>query len=439
MFRTRRRGPRSPKVYRIPVETYLVALALAFALAIAFSLLSLPREVSYRQPHRFSVEDDTFLPSALALANPWPIEGNRVRLLFNGNEIYPAMLGAIAKAGRSINLESYIFWSGEAADHFRDALVERAQHGVEVRLLLDALGSPGSKLRKKDVDFLREGGCRVEFFHPVRPWMLDTVNHRSHRRILVVDGKVAFTGGAGIADVWLGNAESKEHWRDTHVEVTGPVAGQFQAAFQENWGAVSGEALRGEAFFPKLDRTGSARAQVILSSPESPSSATKLVYATSISAATKRLWLSNSYFLPDADSTALLVEAAKRGVDVHVLVPGEVNDVPATKAGGRSSFGDLLEGGVKISEYQPTMFHPKTMVVDGLFATIGSTNFDNRSFRLNDEINLAIYDREVGRRLEEIFVKDLESSKPYTLQQWKNRPIRERLTEFLALPFRKEL
>ena len=439
MFRRRRRGPRNPKVYRIPVETYLVALALAFALAIAFSLLSLPKEVSYRQPHRFSVEDDTFLPSALALANPWPIEGNHIRLLLNGDEIYPAMLAAIAKAERSINLESYIFWSGEAANRFRDALVERAQHGVEVRVLLDALGSPGSKLKTKDVEFLRAGGCRVEFFHPIRPWMLDTVNHRSHRRILVVDGKTAFTGGAGIADVWLGNAESKDHWRDTHAEVTGPVVGQFQAAFQENWGAVRGEALRGDAFFPKLERTGTARAQVILSSPESPSSATKLLYATSISAATKRLWLSNSYFLPDDDSSALFVEAAKRGVDVHILVPGTVNDVPATKAGGRSSFGDLLEGGVKISEYQPTMFHPKTMVVDGLFVTIGSTNFDNRSFRLNDEINLAIYDREVGRRLEETFVKDLERSRPYTLQQWKHRPFRERLTEFLALPFRKEL
>ncbi|HKA36419.1 MAG TPA: phospholipase D-like domain-containing protein [Thermoanaerobaculia bacterium] len=439
MFRTRRRGPRSPRVYRIPVETYLVALALAFALAIAFSLLSAPKEVSYRQPHRFAVADETFLPSALALSNPQPSEGNRVRLLFNGEEIFPAMLAAIARAERSVNLESYIFWSGQAATRFRNALVERAQHGVEVRVLLDALGSPRSKLRRQDVEFLREGGCRVEFYHPIRPWMLDTINHRSHRRILVVDGKVAFTGGAGIADVWLGQAEAPGRWRDTHVEVTGPVVAQLQSAFQENWGAVRGEALAGDAFFPKLERAGSARAQVIVSSPESPSSATKLLYATSISAATKRLWLSNSYFLPDSDTSALLVEAARRGVDVHILVPGKVNDVPATKAGGRSSFGELLSGGVKISEYQPTMFHPKTMVVDGLFATIGSTNFDNRSFRLNDEINLAVYDRDVGRRLEEIFEKDLARSRRYTLEQWRGRPIRERLTELLIMPFRSEL
>lgn len=439
MFRKRTRRPRSPKVYRIPVETYLFALATAFALAVAFSLLSIPKEISYQLPHRFAVEDGSFLASSLALSDPLAAEGNRIRLLVNGDEIYPAMLAAIARATQSINLESYIFWSGEAAGKFEDALVERARHGVQVRVLLDSVGSPGAKLPRKQVESLRESGCVVEFFHPLKPWMLDKINHRTHRRILVVDGRTAFTGGAGIADVWLGNAEKPGRWRDTHVEVTGPVVAQLQSAFQENWASVRGEILVGDAFFPPLARTGSARAQVILSSPESSSSATKLLYAVSISAAARRLWLSNSYFLPDKDTSALLVEAARRGVDVHILVPGKVNDVPATKAGGRSSFGDLLSGGVKISEYQPTMFHPKTMVVDGIFATIGSTNFDNRSFRLNDEINLAVYDREIGRRLEEIFEKDLTRSRPYSLEQWRARPLKERLTEFLVLPFRKEL
>jgi cardiolipin synthase A/B len=439
MFRVRSRRPRGPRVYRIRVETYLIALALAFALAMAFSLLSAPREISYRLPHRFAAEDDTFLPSSHALSNPWPIEGNRIRLLENGDEIYPAMLAAISRAARSINLESYIFWSGEASARFRDALSERAGKGVEVRVLLDAIGSSRAKLKKEDVDAMRRAGCVVEFFHDVHPWALDTINHRTHRRILVVDGKIAFTGGAGIADVWLGHAEKQGHWRDTHAEVTGPVVAQLQSAFQENWAAVRGEALLGDAFYPRLERTGSARAQVIASSPESPSSSTKLLYAVSISAAKRRVWLSNSYFLPDADSSALLVEAARRGVDVHILVPGKVNDVPATKAGGRSSFGRLLAGGVKISEYQPTMFHPKTMVVDGIFATIGSTNFDNRSFRLNDEINLTVYDREIGRRLEEMFQKDLASSNPYTLERWRDRPLKERVSEWLIFPFRAEL
>jgi len=438
MFRKPLRRPRRPRVYRIPVETYLIALALAFALAVAFSLFSAPKEIAYRLPHRFAVGDDTFLPSSHALSNPWPIEGNHVRLLENGDEIYPAMLAAIARASRSINLETYIFWSGQAAGRFRDALTERARSGVEVRVLLDAVGS-GAKLAREDVAVMRSAGCVVEFFHPLRPWMLDTVNHRTHRRLLVVDGRIGFTGGAGIADVWLGHAEQPGHWRDTQIEVEGPVVAQLQSAFQENWAEVRGEALLGDAFFPRLERVGSARAQVILSSAEAPSSATKLLYAVSISSAKRRLWLSNSYFLPDQDTSALLVEAAHRGVDVRVLVPGKVNDVPATKAGGRSSFGGLLEGGVKISEYQPTMFHAKTMVVDGIFATIGSTNFDNRSFRLNDEINLTVYDREIGRSLEESFVRDLARSRPYTMEQWRQRPFRERLTEWLVLPFRGEL
>jgi len=438
MFRTRPRRPRSPRVYRIPVETYLFLLALAFALAVAFSLLSAPKEISYLPPYRFAIEDDTFLPSSHALSNPWPIEGNSVRLLENGDEIYPAMLGSIARAKRSVNLETYIFWSGEAAGRFRDALIERARAGVEVRVLVDAVGS-GGRLARGDVAAMRSSGCVVEYFHPLRPWMLDTFNHRTHRRLLVVDGKVGFTGGAGIADVWLGRAERPGRWRDTQVEVQGPVVAQLQSAFEENWAAVRGEALLGEAFFPRLERSGSARAQVILSSPEAPSSATKLLYATSISSAARRLWLSNSYFLPDRDTSALLVGAARRGVDVQILVPGNVNDVPATKAGGRSSFGLLLAGGVKISEYQPTMFHPKTMVVDGVFATIGSTNFDNRSFRLNDEINLTVYDREVGRRLEEMFQRDLTRSRPYTFEQWRTRPMKERLTEWLIFPLRSEL
>jgi cardiolipin synthase len=438
MFRRRPRPPRHPKVYRIPIETYLAALGLAFALAVAFSLLSMPKEIAYRQPHRFAVEDDTFLPSSHALSNPWPIEGNQIRLLENGDEIYPAMLAAISRATRSINLETYIFWSGEAGNRFRDALAERARRGVEVRILLDAVGS-GARLERGDVEAMKAAGCAVEFFHPLRPWMLDTINHRTHRRLLIVDGRVGFTGGAGIADVWLGSAEKPGHWRDTQVEVQGPVVAQLQSAFQESWAGVRGEALLGDRFFPKLERTGTSRSQVIASSPEAPSSATKLLFALSIASATRRLWVSNSYLLPDRDTAALLVAAARRGVDVRLIVPGKVNDVPATKAAGRSSFGDLLDGGVKIFEYQPTMFHAKTMVVDGLFATIGSTNFDNRSFRLNEELNLTVYDRQVAGQFEQMFIRDLARARPYTLEEWRHRPFLERLTEWLLLPIRREL
>lgn len=234
----------------------------------------------------------------------------------------------------------------------RDALSERARAGVQVRILLDAVGS-GARLSRDDVSAMRDAVCAVEFFHPLRPWMLDAINHRTHRGLLVVDGRVGFTGGAGVADVWLGNAEKLGHWRDTQVEVAGPAVAQLQSAFQENWAAARGELLSGDRFFPRLEPAGNSVAQVILSSPDSPSSPTKLLYAVSISSAMRRLWISNSYFLPDAEATALLVSAARRGVDVHILIPGKVNDVPLTRAGGRSSLGELLAGGVKISEYGP--------------------------------------------------------------------------------------
>lgn len=438
MFRKRARRPRKPKVYRIPIETYLVTLAIAFALSVALSMLSKPREVSYRLPHQFAVEDPTFLPSAHGMTNPATVPGNRVRLLENGDEIFPAMLAAIRTATKTVDLEAYIFWSGKVGTEFREALSERASKGVAVKLVLDAVGSK-SHLLPADLQALRASGCVVEFFHPLRPWMLDSINNRTHRRILVVDGRMGFTGGVGFADEWLGNADAEKHWRETCVEVQGPVVAQLQASFAETWAQLRGETLLGDGYYPPLEPAGNIRCQVIASTESSSSSATKLLYAVSIASATKSIRLSNSYFLPDAETSAALVDAAKRGVRVEIIVPGKVNDVPATKAGGRSSFGDLLRGGVRIFEFRPTMFHPKTMVVDGLFATVGSTNFDNRSFRLNDEINLTMYDSVLAGRMEELFRKDRARSRPYTYEDYQRRSLRDRLFEWAVLPFRSEL
>jgi cardiolipin synthase len=415
-----------------------VALAVAFALSVAISLLTQPKQISYLFRHEFSVRDPAFLPSAHSLANPSPVKGNRVDLLSNGVEIFPAMLAAIDAAKSTVNLESYIFWSGEIADRFRDALAEAVRRGVEVRLLLDGVGS-GSQLKEADVAAMRRAGCLVEFFHPVRPWMVDVLNNRTHRRLLVVDGRIGFTGGAGIADVWLGNAESPGHWRDTQVRVEGPVVAELQSAFQETWGEVRGEALVGDRFYPRLEPVGSAQAQVLTSTRRATSSATKLLFAVSTAAANERILLANSYFVPDRDSIRLFTEAARRGVDVRILVPGKVNDVPATKAAGKSNFGELLRAGIRIYEYQPTMLHTKTMVVDGVFATVGSTNFDNRSFRLNEELNLTVYDAAFAGRLEKDFWEDLKHSRPYSYQDWSSRSLKERLLELAIAPFRSQL
>src|SRR5262249_48610875 len=250
---------RKPRRYRIPVESYLILLALAFAFSVAISLLDQPKEVSYLPKHTFSVRDPAFMPSAHALANPSPLRGNRVELLENGAQFFPAMLAAIDGAKETVNLETYIFWSGAIASRFRDSLSAAAGRGVEVRIVLDAVGT-GIKLTDSDVRGLRDAGCVVEFFHKVRPWMLDTLNHRTHRRLLVVDGRIGFTGSSGIADVWVGNADSPDHWRDTQVRVEGPVVAELQSAFQETWGEVRGEALSGDRFYPRLEPVGAAQA-----------------------------------------------------------------------------------------------------------------------------------------------------------------------------------
>jgi cardiolipin synthase A/B len=438
MLRRKRRSPRKPRVYRIPVELYLVVLAAAFAMSVAISLLNRPEDVSYDLPHSFGVRDPPFLASAQALDRPSMLSGNRVSIYQNGVEIFPAMLDAIAQARTSVHMEAYIFWSDDVGRRFRDALSERASRGVEVRLLLDGVGS-AKHLTDADVQSMRRAGCRVEFFRPIRPWMLDVINRRSHRRILVVDGKIGFTGGVGFAEEWDGNADAPGHWRDTVVSIEGPAVAQMQSAFEDNWTEVTGTLLVGDKYFPALPPAGDVLAAVVASSPRPSSSPSQTLYSVAISAAERRISLSNSYFVPNDDSLALLVAACKRGVDVRILVPGPVNDVPATKASARTRFGELLRGGARIYEYQPTMMHAKTLVVDGLFATVGSTNFDNRSFRLNDEIDLEVYDERVAGKLEQMFETDLTRSRPYTYEQWVHRTLWERFTEWALLPVKSQL
>lgn len=413
-------------------------LAAAFAMSVAISLLNRPEEVSYDLSHSFGVRDPPFLASAQALDRPSMLPGNRVSIYQNGVEIFPAMLDAIAQARTSVHMEAYIFWSDDVGRRFRDALTERANRGVEVRLLLDGVGS-AKHLTDADVQSMRRAGCRVEFFRPIRPWMLDVINRRSHRRILVVDGKIGFTGGVGFAEEWDGNADAPGHWRDTVVSIEGPAVAQMQSAFEDNWTEVTGTLLVGDKYFPALPPAGDVLASVVASSPRPSSSASQTLYSVAISAAERRISLSNSYFVPNDDSLALLVAACKRGVDVRILVPGPVNDVPATKASARTRFGELLRAGARIYEYQPTMMHAKTLVVDGLFATVGSTNFDNRSFRLNDEIDLEVYDERVAGKLEQMFETDLTRSRPYTYEQWVHRTLWERFTEWALVPVKSQL
>jgi cardiolipin synthase len=396
-----------------------------------------PVAPNFRVVHAFGVGAPTFIPSALLVPGLTP--GNRVDILENGDGYFPAMLAAIRAARSTITFEAYIFWSGKIGSSFRDALSERAARGVTVRVLLDAVGSPARKLSPSDVEAMQRAGCNVAFFHRKKPWSRGALDRRTHRRILVVDGRIGFTGSAGFADEWLGNADAKDHWRDTQVRLEGPVVTELQAAFQENWTEATGETLTGEGLFPPLAPAGNVPAEVISSSARYAGADVQRLYAIALAAAERTVDVANSYFLPDRDAVALMTAAARRGVRVRVLVPGTVNDVPATKTAGRAAFGKLLEGGVGIWEYEGTMFHQKSMVVDGLFATLGSANFDNRSFRLNEEDNVVTSDAATARRLEEMFERDLARSRPYSYAQWRSRSLAQRLSEWALRPFRSEL
>jgi cardiolipin synthase A/B len=372
-----------------------------------------------------------------SLLGPPMAQGNRVASLLNGDQVFPAMLDAIRSAKRSIDFETYIYWSGTVGREFGDALAERARAGVPTHLLIDWLGS--TRADEKILDTMRDAGVEIVRYRPLRWYSVDRINHRTHRKLLVVDGRVGFTGGVGIADQWLGHAQDKEHWRDSHFRVEGPVVAQLQAAFLDNWVEAEGHVLDGEAYFPRLVPVGADFAQVFRSAPGEGSASMRLMYLLAIAAATRRILIANAYFVPDSQTVAMLVEARRRGADVEIVVPGPVLDAQIVRRASRATWGPLLEAGVRIYEYQPTMYHTKVMVVDDLWASVGSTNFDDRSFRLNDEANLNVLDAAFGREQARVFDEDRRRSRQVTLEAWRRRPLRERLQERWATLVRSQL
>jgi len=411
----------------------LVGVVVLLAGLAAFGIAFLKRAVvDYRSEHDFSTRDPAFFASAHALAEPLPLEGNAVKLLHNGDEIFPAMLTAIREAKAGINFEAFLFYSDGIGAQFRDALCERARAGVRVRVLLDGVGS-GAEFSDADEAAFREAGCEFAYYHPARSWRLDKLNRRTHRRILVVDGKVGFTGGVGFADQWSGNAQSPEHWREVHARLEGPIVAKLQGAFQQHWVRETRESISGANDFPPLPPAGPLRTQLIASHSFSVSPIS-LVQAVAFASAEKTIFITNAYYAPSRNQVKLLTAAAARGVDVRVLVPGTHNDQPMVKSAGRGSFGLLLRGGVKIYQYESTMIHSKTMVVDGIFSMFGSSNFDARSAQINEELDITVYDEEFGAEMDAVFQKDLQQSKPYLLEDFKKRSLWKRFSEWLVLP-----
>ncbi|MGZ5475120.1 MAG: cardiolipin synthase, partial [Thermoanaerobaculia bacterium] len=391
----------------------------------------------YHMRHQFGVRDVAFLQTMHALTGAALSSGNHVTVLRNGVRIFPAMLSAVRAAQKTINLEFYIYWDGEIGRTFAEVLAERARAGVQVKVILDAVGSGG--MSGTLVQFMQRNGIDIEWYHPLRWYTLSRVNHRTHRKLLVVDGEVGFSGGVGIADDWLGDADAKDHWRETVVRVEGPVVSQMQFAFMDNWVKSRGELLTGLDYFPQLPPRGSHIAQVIKSSPSEGSSTVKLMYVISIVAAQKSIYISNAYFVPDRDTIRALEGAVRRGVDVRVIVPGEQTDVPIVRQASRLHYDLLLRRGIRIFEYQPTMMHAKTMVVDGIWTTIGSSNFDDRSFRLNDEVNVNVYDEAIAKQVETMFFEDVARSTEITPRKWLRRTAFDRLKEAFAGVFKRQL
>jgi cardiolipin synthase len=403
--------------------TYLISV-----LVRAFT--SHEKKITYEIEHLFPVADEQFLRSVSSLLSPAAVGGNKITALTNGDQFFPAMLEAIASARETVTFETFIYWQGEIGRKMAAALVDRAKAGVKVHVMLDWLGT--RKLDEESVQAMKDGGVEVERYHPLRWYNIRRANNRTHRKLLIVDGKIGFTGGAGIADVWTGNAQDPEHWRDTHFRIEGPVVAQCQAAFMDNWLKTRSRVLHGGEYFPELGPVGSCMAQVFMSSPSEGSESARLMYLLSIASAEQSVRIASAYFVPDDLSVETIVAARRRGVKVEVVVPGEYIDTNVTRRAGRSRWGPLLEAGVEIYEYEPTMYHCKVMIVDELWTSVGSTNFDNRSFRLNDEANLNVYDADFAREQVGAFEEDKRRSRRVTLEDWKNRPWTEKVKEGVA-------
>ena len=380
----------------------------------------------YKFDHPFDVEHPAFRRSAESLGNPM-VGGNSAILLKNGDEIFPAMTKDIREAKRTVNLESYIFQPDRAGRQFADAMIDAAKRGVEVRLLVDDWGSKLKALGEE----LRNAGVHVRKYRPIRLFSIYKVGKRTHRKILVVDGRIAYTGGLGIEERWLGNARNTKEWRDTQVRVEGPVAAQMQAIFSEDWTFTTGEILAGEQFYPRIEPAGSILAQAVKASRGDASSLAKMLYYVAIQSATRTIYIANAYFLPDGQVREALVAAVKRGVTVEIMVPGRHIDLPMVRSAAWSHYGELLDGGVRIWEYRPTMMHNKTMVVDSLYSTIGSINFDARSMNRNAEESLAFYDAGFAKKMEEMFSDDKKRCEEITRQILKHRGALKRLSELV--------
>jgi cardiolipin synthase len=399
-------------------------IGMGFIAWLALVILFTPR-IDYHVSTPLRPDSDEFLHVIQSTCQAAIHRQNKVDIFTNGAQFYPAMRDAIMSAQGSVNMEAYIFTPGEAADMLVSAMVERAQAGVEVRLVLDAIGS--SSMGGKTARRLREAGCRISFYQPIRWYRLHRLNNRTHRELLVVDGRVAFTGGAGVADWWYKPVKGKPTWRDTMARIEGPIVAALQGVFVENWLECCGEILTSPRHWPALQAAGPAEAMLVKSSPSDRATVSRVVFQMLIEGAVTCVDISTPYFLPDRSMRRAILRAAQRGVRVRVIVPGNHSDQRLVRLASRRMFRELLEGGVRIYEYRPSMTHVKALMVDEAWVVLGTTNVDNRSFEHNDEVNVAFREASLTARVRRDFEADLAASDEVTVESWRSRPLLEKI------------
>ena len=415
----------------------ITAVVTILAVVIAMNFATPEKQLERKIEHRYAVADPQFRREMGVLLGPAILPGNHVTDLENGDEIFPAMLEGIRSAKKTITFETYIYWAGDVGKWFADALSERARAGVDVNVTIDWAGSVS--MDETLLKQMENAGVHVERYRPLHWYNLGRMNNRTHRKLLVIDGRIGFTGGVGIGDPWQGHAQDPEHWRDMHFRIEGPVVAQMQATFNDNWIKTSGQVLNGVDFFPPLEKAGDMDANMFMSSPASGSESMHLMYLMVLAAAEHSIDLSAAYFIPDTLITNALVAARHRGVKVRILMPGKNTDSDAARMASKSAWGPLLLAGVEMYEYEPTMFHNKMLIVDHELVSVGSTNFDLRSFQLNDEASLNVYDAAFARRMTEVFEQDLKPTKQYTYEMWKHRPLMEKFAERFIQPIKSQL
>lgn len=422
----------------VEVPLVVAVTATVGLILLAILIYSVKRKPDVKIRVSTAGELQSLLPSLAGLTQSSLDEGNRIEVLQNGDGFFPLVMRDIAAAKESIHAETYIWYESTIASQLAKLLAQKARQGVEVRILVD--GSGGRQLKGPIKDMLTAAGAKVAHFHPLRLSNLGRLNNRDHRKLFIIDGRIGFIGGHGIADEWTGNGQDKKHWRDTALRVTGPAVNRLQGAFAENWIEEVGIIPAGNKYFPHLPAAGTSTTHVAYTSPSGGVSSVQILYYLAIKAAKREIIIQNPYLLPDDEAIEALEEAVDRGVNVMIMVPSDdTTDSPVVQHASHHHFGTLLKKGVKIWEYQKTLLHQKVIVVDGVWSSVGSTNFDDRSFDLNDEVNIGVLDPAVAAQLRAAFEADLRHARKRELAEWKDRGAWHKFVDGLAYLGRSQL